>query len=89
MTLWKVRGYKMNQADRDKILMDLHAGQAVNAAVLREVKEDLKLHMKRTHQNEIAIEYVRRHVNFVQGALGLVSLIAIIAGVLYKTGLVN
>ena len=46
----------MDNEYRDKLLIELSKDIAVVMICIKEIQEDLKLHMKRTNQNEIRIE---------------------------------
>lgn len=45
------------------------------------IKVDLAEHIKRTHQNEIKIDFVQRHVYYVQGAIAFIGLMATALGI--------
>ena len=83
----------MDQDFRDKLLMDLSGTQQAMTVQITEIKEDLKEHIKRSNQNEILIRnveskqaedisYVKKHIYLVQGAIGLLGIIATAVGVL-------
>lgn len=83
-----------SQELKDQILLDTHKEVAVIKAAIAEIKVDLKEHIRRTGAAEARIEQVDtdtnkslnklfRQVWMVHGALGLVSLVAVIAGI-YK-----
>lgn len=80
---------------KDKLLLDTHKDVAIIMASIAEIKADLKEHIRRTGAAESKIEALEtstgnelkslnRAVNMVHGALALISLIGIIAGI-YKT----
>lgn len=89
----------MNQDYRDKLLIELSNTMAVNTALMSEVKEDLKEHMKRTHQNEIRVEaaekqiqntlhFVKKHIFAVQITVGLITFIGTALTILTKLGVI-
>jgi septal ring factor EnvC (AmiA/AmiB activator) len=83
-----------SQELKDQILLDTHKEVAIIKASIAEIRTDLKEHIRRTGAVESRIEQVEgqtnnelknlnRQVSMVHGALALVSLIAILAGI-YK-----
>lgn len=80
---------------KDQILLDMHKEVAKITSSIAEIKVDLREHIRRTGAVEARIEDVEedsnkklealnRQVYMVHGALGLISVIAIIAGI-YKS----
>jgi hypothetical protein len=89
----------MDQNFKDQLLIDIATSQKAISVQIAEIKEDLKYHIKRTHQNEVLIKvteeklqkdisFVKKHVYFVQGAIGLMSFIAIVVTILARLNLV-
>lgn len=74
----------MDNEFRDKMLLEIITNQATSKVLIDEIRIDLKEHMKRTAINEERIDYVKKHVYFVQGAIGLISLLALIATIISK-----
>ncbi len=72
----------MDDQLRDKMLIDVHARMAGTEVNIRDIKEDLRIHIKRSNQNEIRIDYVRKHVFYVQGAIALLGIMATIAAII-------
>lgn len=83
----------MDQGFKDKLLIDVATTQKAILVQMQDIKDDLKIHIKRSDQNEILIRqieekqardinYVKKHIYFVQGALGLLSILSIIFGIL-------
>lgn len=83
----------MDREFKEKLLLEIHAGQAVITESIKAIQEDLKEHMRRTDQNEVYIrnlektqirdiQYVKKHIYYVQGALGLLAIIGTIAGIM-------
>lgn len=58
-----------------KMLIELQSGQAVHTSLLADIKEDLRTHIKRSHQNEVAIQLLKKNNYLVQGALAILPLI--------------
>ena len=52
-----------------KMLIELQSGQAVHTSLLADIKEDLRTHIKRSHQNEVAIQYLKKRQYIAEGAL--------------------
>lgn len=80
---------------KDQIILDTHKEVAKITAAIAEIKTDLKEHIRRTGAVEARIEDVEedsnkklealnRQVYMVHGALGLISIIAILVGI-YKS----
>jgi len=73
---------KKNQASLD-YLHDLMVKIDSRLDDMHEVQvrhdENLKVHMKRSDQNEAAIEMLKKHVNMVQGVGGFIALLALVA----------
>ena len=80
---------------KDQLLIDIATNQKAISVQIVEIKEDLKEHMRRTAANEILIKvtedklqrdlsFVKKHVYLVQGAIGLMSFIAIIVTILSR-----
>ena len=87
------RSSKVDEQFRDKLLIEIHASQAASNIQIVEIKDDLKAHMRRTHQNEVLIKqvedkqsadinYVKKHIYYVQGALALLGIIGTILAAL-------
>lgn len=83
----------MDKGFREKLLLEIHAGQAVMTESIKAIQEDIKEHIRRTDQNEMYIrnlekvqirdiQYVKKHIYYVQGALGLLAIIGTIAGIM-------
>ena len=79
----------------EKTLLDISKEQSATTVCIKEIQKDLKYHIKRTDQNEISIDvlekeqqaesrYTRKHIYIVKGAIGLLVLIGIIAGILAR-----
>lgn len=71
----------MDQNNLTQILLELVKESAATSAHVLEIKEDLKLHMKRTAQVETEVKYLHRQVNLAHGAIALITLVGIIAGI--------
>lgn len=85
----------MDNQFRDKLLLDLNANQKAMTVMMDEMKDDLKEHIKRSNQNELMIKqteekmyqeisFVKKHIYFVQGAVGLITILSVVVGLLIK-----
>jgi hypothetical protein len=90
----------MDNKERDSLLLEISKDIASMQTDIVAIKDDLKDHMYRTEQNEDLIrmydqkmtkdvDYVKKHIYFVQGALGLITLASLVLGILYKLGVVG
>lgn len=88
----------MDQEFRDKLLIELATSQKAIQVQLDDIKDDLKLHIKRSNQNEIMIQalekkqledlsYVKKHIFAVQVIVGLISIVAAIVTIIARVKL--
>ena len=75
--------------EHNKILLDIHSRIAVVETNIKDIKQDLKEHIKRTAQNEAEIKYNRRHIAFAQGALAIVGALFTLIITLLKLGILH
>lgn len=71
-----------------KIIREMYAEQRAQSVQIGDIKEDLKEHMARSARNEVMIEYVRKHIYFVQGGIALLGVIATIVAILSKLNII-
>lgn len=69
------------QVNAMELLLELLKESSANTAHIIEIKEDLKLHMKRTAQVETELKYLHRQVNLAHGAIALITLAGVVAGI--------
>lgn len=88
----------MDQEFRDKLLIELATSQRAIQVQLDDIKDDLKIHIKRSNQNEIMIQalekkqledlsYVKKHIFAVQVIVGLISIVAAIVTIIARVKL--
>jgi hypothetical protein len=88
----------MDEKFRDSLLIDLATSQKAIQVQLVDIKEDLKLHIKRTTQNEVMlkvveeklakdIDVIKSHVSKVQGAMWLLGALAAALTLAYRLGI--
>ena len=68
------------------LLLDVHKDVGHIREDIGEIKGDLRTHIKRTDMLESEVKWIHRQVWLVHGALGLVSLVAILAAIYRNFG---
>jgi hypothetical protein len=69
-----------------EILLDILKQMAVMNASIARIEVDVANHIKRTNIIETEVKYLHRQINIAQGAIALISLIAIIVSILKAVG---
>ena len=64
-----------------ELLLELLKDVAAIKAHQMEIKDDLKLHMKRTAQVETELKYLHRQINLAHGAIAFITIIGVLAGI--------
>lgn len=83
----------MDEKMRDNMLIEMHGTLSANTQILNNFDSKLDSHIeeykatKKDHRKDI--NYNKKHVHYVQGALGLLSLVVGIFGILYKIGVLG
>ena len=72
-----------NKQDIDiiDIILDIHKDMSTTKSDMAYIKADLREHMKRTAQMEVEVKYLHRQVNLAHGAVALITLAGVIAGI--------
>ncbi len=70
-----------NRSLLEKLVLDTHSKLSVITADIAAIKADLAEHIKRTHQNEIKIEYLQKNLHWVQGIVAFLGLLGTLAGI--------
>jgi len=77
----------MDDKTRDSLLIDVVKEMATTSAYMKDMRDDLKEHMRRTHMNEAQIAEIRKHITFIRGAWWLLVGLSGTAAILYKIGM--
>lgn len=65
----------------EKLVIEIHKEMSVMVSDIAAIKVDLKEHIRRTNLHEIEIKYIKKHLYYAQGAIGLIMALGSILGV--------
>lgn len=65
----------------EKMIIEIHRELSVMVSDIAAIKVDLKEHIRRTNLHEIEIKYLKKHLYYAQGAIGLIMALGTLLGV--------